>query len=93
MKVEGRAVITVKIRITSDNAEDAENIRIHLERKLPGLKLGKARQGNNPKYAADPKFLAYGTLTLTRKPRKSKPKANEQLTYQIDAPRRKGTKS
>jgi hypothetical protein len=89
-------VITVKIRITSDNADDAERIRVHLERKLgPGLKLGKSRQGNNPKYAADPKWLAYGTLELARKPRKPrKPKANEQLTFEIEdpKPRRKGAK-
>ncbi|MFV9507898.1 MAG: hypothetical protein AB4911_25400 [Oscillochloridaceae bacterium umkhey_bin13] len=58
-------MITVKIRITADSAEDAELIRAHLERTLaPGLKLAKARQGSNPKYADDPKWLAYGTLTL-----------------------------
>lgn len=56
---------TVKIRITADNSEDAEAVREYLQRMLkPGLKLAKARQGNNPKYAEAPKWLAYGIFTL-----------------------------
>lgn len=59
--------ITYKIRITSDSEEEAELLR-EAFRAVFGRKLtlSKARKGNNPKYASDPKFLAYGELEFDR---------------------------
>lgn len=54
-----------KIRITSDTEEQGELLRQAFKAVFgDALTLSKARKGNNPKYAADPKFLAYGELEL-----------------------------
>jgi hypothetical protein len=55
-----------KIRITSPNAEAAEELRQCLQVIFgDAIKVPKARQGSNPKYAGNPDVLAYATLTLS----------------------------
>lgn len=57
-----------KVRITADNQEESDRVRAWLERRLPELKLSRGRVGGNPKYADDPKVLAYGELEVQRLP-------------------------
>lgn len=55
-----------KIRITSNNEEEGMLLRQALRYAFgDALTLAKPRKGNNPKYADDPKFLAYGELDLS----------------------------
>jgi len=58
---------TIKIRITADTEQDAELLIAALTALLPGYSSRKARAGNNPKYADNQKFLAYGELTIERR--------------------------
>ena len=54
-----------KIRITSPNAEAAEELRQCLQVIFgDAIKVPKARAGSNPKYAGTD-VLAYATLTLS----------------------------
>lgn len=56
--------ITVQVRITADTQEESDLARAFLEDALPGLGLQKGRAGGNPKYAENPKVLAYGQLVF-----------------------------
>lgn len=59
-------MITVKIRITADNEDDATQAREYLKSLLgSGLSLAKPRQGTNPKYADNQKYMCYGEVDFT----------------------------
>jgi hypothetical protein len=59
-------MITVKIRITADNEADATQAREYLKALMgDGLTLAKPRQGTNPKYADNQKYMCYGEYDFT----------------------------
>lgn len=56
----------VKVRIVADSQEDCDAARAYLEALLGDrFSMRRGREGSNPKYAQDPKVLAYGELRLT----------------------------
>jgi hypothetical protein len=63
-KLGGGAVI--KLRITADSEDDALRACALVEELLAELncRMQRPRQGGNPRYADDPKFLAYGDFEL-----------------------------
>lgn len=75
----------VKIRITSDSAEDAEHARDYLLKRLPGLSLATARKGNNPKYADNPQVLAYGDLDVPIGREKAPTRRRRKTTAPVQA--------
>jgi len=64
----------LKLRLTADSEEDAQRACELVEDLLAHLncRMQRPRQGSNPKYADDPKWLAYGDFELpaTRRQRK-----------------------
>lgn len=64
-----RTEVLCKIRITADSQDASDAARTFLEGCISTLKLQKGRVGRNPKYAADPKVLAYGEFTFLMVPK------------------------
>lgn len=62
----------IKLRITADNEEAATRAVTLIEAALSkyGCKIARPRQGSNPKYANDPKYLAYGDMVIAGPPKK-----------------------
>lgn len=63
-KLDGKRI--VKIRITADSEADADAARALIEDALAGAqcRMQTPRQGSNPKYADDPKWMSYGDFVL-----------------------------
>lgn len=63
-KLDGKRI--VKLRITADSEEDAEAARELIEGLLSDAqcRMQTPRQGSNPKYADDPKWMSYGDFVL-----------------------------
>jgi len=51
----------IKIRLQGSK-EEVEFLRTYLLKKHPGLILGAAREGTNPKYAGNQKWSSYGDI-------------------------------
>jgi len=62
----------VKIRLTADDEETAERAAALVEEALAAqqCRMQRPRQGSNPKYADDPKWMSYGDFELVTKGRK-----------------------
>lgn len=61
----------IKVRLTGDSREDIENAIDYIQAATKGIvKMGKPREGSNPKYAGDQKWFAYGDAEIP--PLKSK---------------------
>jgi len=56
--------VTVRVRLQSENVMDLALLRHHLLEQHPGLRLGKPREGTNPKYDGRQKWACYGDLIL-----------------------------
>lgn len=71
-KLEGKRI--VKIRITADSEADAEAARTLIEEALAAAqcRMQTPRQGSNPKYADDPKWMSYGDFVLPERKRAKK---------------------
>jgi hypothetical protein len=55
----------VKIRITADDKEQAQQARALLQTRLgANLRLEAPREGRNPRYEGNQKWFCYGDLTL-----------------------------
>jgi hypothetical protein len=80
----------IKIRLTGDTEAEVTAAIQLCERLLPNTVIAPPRQGSNPKYAGDQKWLAYGemqraqprqrrkaTPKATAAPRRTKPTTNE----------------
>lgn len=59
----------IKIRLTAGCEDDAQRACELVEELLTALncRMQRPRTGNNPKYADDPKWLAYGDFELPAK--------------------------
>lgn len=57
-------MIKADIRVKCATEGESEIVRKYLEKRLPGLSLGSARHGNNPKYADRTDVLAYGDINV-----------------------------
>jgi hypothetical protein len=57
----------IKIRITADSEAEAITAVALVEQQLAKLncRMLRPRVGSNPKYADDPKWLAYGDFEIT----------------------------
>jgi hypothetical protein len=55
----------IKIRITGDSAAECEATRQLLLSLLPGATFAKPREGTNPKYAGNQKWMSYGEMELS----------------------------
>jgi hypothetical protein len=81
----------VKVRIVADDEHNADIARAYLLKHLPGLSLGRANIGRNPKYAGNPKWLAYGDLALGPRGgatvRRRRTKARKEAIAKTPAPR------
>jgi hypothetical protein len=55
----------IKIRITADDKEQAEQARALLQARLGDtLRLEPPREGRNPRYEGNQKWFCYGDFTL-----------------------------
>ena len=67
--------MVVKLRIQADTLEDCQDAIEYLVSVTAGAaKMGKPRQGTNPKYEGQQRYASYGELDLSkRKSRKGVP--------------------
>lgn len=59
---KGGRDLTIKIRLTGDSEQEVLDAIEICEQLLPNCVITSPRQGRNPKYADDPKWLAYGEM-------------------------------
>ena len=56
--------LKIRVRIQSENVMDLAQLRQHLLEQHPGLRLGKPREGTNPKYDGRQKWACYGDIII-----------------------------
>lgn len=57
----------IKLRISSENPREVEDVISLLESLFPDMRFTAARMGSNPKYADDQKYFSYGEPRVRNK--------------------------
>ena len=58
------AITIVKVRLQGDSEEEVEAAKRHLLAKHVGLCLSSPREGSNPRYRDNQKWMSYGDLVF-----------------------------
>ena len=84
----------IKLRITADDESAATTAIAILEAALAryGCKLARPRMGSNPKYADQPKYLAYGDMVIAGEPPKRRRPRSAPRTQPTPRPPHDNTK-
>lgn len=83
----------LKIRLLSEDPDEVEAAIELFEALFPDMRFSSPRIGGNPKYANDPKYLAYGEPRIRdRKPIKVDIRAAHEKVTGLPAKRQKRIK-